>query len=296
MSRALVELQTSIVAEVTYAVLLFLPAAAWLWSLHRKSERDKAQSKLPFTDLQRRPAGESNRRHIEELDERIDPWIIGIAFIPILLAFGLTLQKASLPAFLLYFLFSAGFVAFADRKLRPLIKERAAYRLGFHGERYVAEELNQLMADGFRIFHDVPFDKYNMDHVLVGPNGVFVVETKTKRKRTAQGDDKYKVLFDGTRLNFADGRWDTKALDQARLNAKTLSRWLGSATGVPIAVDAILTIPGWWVERKSRGDVYVVNPKEIRGLVLSLNANPLDNEKIQRASHQLEEKCKLPIE
>jgi Nuclease-related domain len=296
MSRALVDLQSSIVAELTYVVLLFLPAAAWLWSLHRKNERDKAQSKLPFTDLQRRPGGESNRLHIEELDERIDPWIIGIAFIPILLAFGLTLQRASLPTFLLYFLLSAGFVAFADRKLRPLIGERAAYRLGFHGERVVAEELNQLMFDGFHVFHDVPFDKYNMDHVLVGPNGVFVVETKTKRKRTADGKTNYEVVFDGTQLNFPTG-WDTKALDQARLNKKSLSKWLSSATAIPITAEAILTIPGWFVERSvPASDVYVTNPKQIRSFVLNFDEKPLTPAEIQRAVHQLEQKCKLTIE
>ena len=297
MWRQLLELQTSVVAEATYAVLLFLPAGAWLWSLHRKNERDKAQSKLPFTELPRRPAGESNRRRVEELDEQIDPWLIGIAFVPVLLALGFTLQKATLLAVIVCFLISATFVAFVDRKLRPLVKERAAYRLGFHGERYVAEELNQLMSDGFRVFHDVPFDKYNMDHVLVGPNGVFVVETKTKRKQTEHGKDKHMVLFDGARLNFPDGRWDTKALDQARLNKKSLSQWLSSSTADRITAHAILAIPGWFVERSvSTSDVYVANPKQIRSFVLNSDANSLTSAEIQRAVHQLEEKCKIAVE
>ena len=284
------------VAEATYAVLLFLPAGAWLWSLHRKSERDKAESKLPFTDLPRRPAGESNRLRVEELDERIDPWLIGIAFVPVLLALGLTLQKATLPAVIVCFLISATFVAFVDRKLRPLVKERSAYRLGFHGERFVAEELNQLMSEGFRVFHDVPFDTYNIDHVLIGPAGVFVVETKAKRKRTEHGKEKAKVLFDGTRLNFPGGKWNTEALDQARLNAKSASQWLSSATADRITAHAIVAIPGWFVERSALSDVYVTNPKQIRSFVLNSTEDPLTPGEIQRSVHQLEEKCKLAVE
>lgn len=295
MWRALLKLQTSVVAEATYVVLLFLPAGGWLWSLHRKNERDKAQSKLPFTDLPRRPAGESSRLHIEELDERIDPWIIGIAFIPILLAFGLTLQRASLPVFLLYFLLSAGFVAVADRKLRPLIKERAAYRLGFHGERYVAEELNQLMADGFHVFHDVPFDKYNMDHVLVGPSGVFVVETKTKRKPIVGGEKQYRVTFDGENLHFPHGT-DTNAVEQVRRNRETLSQWLSSATGDSLSATGIITVPGWWVELAGNSDIHVYSANKIRYKIVSLNDYPITPAEIQRASHQLEEKCKIAVE
>ena len=275
-------------------LLMCLPVAALIFSLFRELKKDRAASIAPFSEL-RRPAGETNRLRVQEFDEWIDPWFVVLTTIPIILVVVLTLQRPHWAVVILFFLISAVVAAVAHRILSRLIRKRAAYRLGFHGERFVAEELNQLMSDGFRVFHGVPFPKYNMDHVLVGPNGVFVVETKTRRKRTADGKEKHKVLFDGTQLNFPSG-WDTEALDQARRNKKSLSQWLSSATGVPIAAETILTIPGWWVERKGRADVYVVNPKEIRGLVLSLNANPLDKEKIQRISHQLEEKCKLPIE
>jgi hypothetical protein len=55
-----------------------------------------------------------------------------------------------------------------------LIKRRREYRLGFAGERAVAEELNQLMLDGCRVFHDVPMEPYgNIDHVLIAPAGIF---------------------------------------------------------------------------------------------------------------------------
>jgi hypothetical protein len=285
----------TLTAELGYLLLMFLPVAALIFSLFRELNKDRAASTVPFSEL-RRPAGESNRLRVQELDERIDPWLCVLITIPILFALVLTLQKPSWPLVIFCFLLSAIVAAVAHRILRRLIRKRAGYRLGFHGERFVAEELNQLVSDGFRVFHDVPFGKYNIDHVLVGSTGAFVVETKTKRKRTAHGEEKHKVLFDGTRLNFPGGKWDTGALDQARLNAKTLSEWLSSATADHITAHPILTIPGWFVERSARSDVYVTNPKQIRSFVLNSTENPLTAAEIQRASHQLEEKCKLPIE
>jgi hypothetical protein len=285
----------TLIAELGYILLLCLPLGMLILSLTRELRRDRAETVAPFSEL-RRPAGESNRLRVQELDERIDPWLVMLTTIPILFALILTLQKPSLSLVIFCFLLSAIIAAAANQILCPLIRKRAAYRLGFHGERFVAEELNQLMSDGFRVFHDVPFSKYNIDHVLVGPNGVFVIETKTKRKRTAHGEEKHKVLFDGTRLTFPRGKWDTEALDQARLNAKTLSQWLSSATADQITAHAILTIPGWFVERSARSDVYVTNPKQIRSFVLKLTENPLTPAEIQRAVHQLEEKCKLAIE
>jgi hypothetical protein len=285
----------TLTAELGYMLLMFLPVAALMFSLFRELNKDRAASTVPFSEL-RRPAGESNRLRVQELDEWIDPWLVVLTTIPVMLTLVLTLQRPHKVVVILCFLISAVVAAVAHRILRPLIRERAAYRLGFHGERFVAEELNQLMSDGFRVFHDVPFGKYNIDHVLVGPNGVFFIETKTKRKRTAHGEEKHKVLFDGTRLTFPRGKWDTEALDQARLNAKTLSQWLSSATADQITAHAILTIPGWFVERSARSDVYVTNPKQIRSFVLNLTENPLTPAEIQRAVHQLEEKCKLAIE
>lgn len=51
-----------------------------------------------------------------------------------------------------------------------------------------AEEINQLMRQGFTTFHDVPAEPgFNIDHVIVGPTGVFAVETKGGRVRRDTG-------------------------------------------------------------------------------------------------------------
>ena len=58
------------------------------------------------------------------------------------------------------------------------MNERKSYALGLDGELATAEELNQLMLDGCRVFHDVPIRYGNVDHVVVHRSGVYAVNTK----------------------------------------------------------------------------------------------------------------------
>lgn len=223
-------------------------------------------------------------------------WLMGIVAIPVVFALALTLERRmNLVAITLFFLVVAMFAAVAERKIRSLLEKCRCCRLGFEGERYVAEELNQLMADGFRVFHDVPFDTYNIDHVLVGPTGVFVVETKTRRKPVSeQGGKKFNVSFDGKTLHFPNCS-ETDAVEQIVRNKDSLSKWLSSATADRIEAYGILTIPGWWVEENEDTAVLCLNPKRVRGAVLRGKQGTLTPGEIQRASHQLAEKCKLAV-
>jgi hypothetical protein len=56
-----------------------------------------------------------------------------------------------------------------------------AWRTGALGEERTAELLRPLGAQGFRVIHDrlIPGSRANIDHIVVGPPGVFVVETKS---------------------------------------------------------------------------------------------------------------------
>src|SRR6188472_2002795 len=49
---------------------------------------------------------------------------------------------------------------------------------GIRGELMVAELLTELEPQGYRVLHDVETGHGNLDHVVIGPNGVFVLETK----------------------------------------------------------------------------------------------------------------------
>lgn len=49
---------------------------------------------------------------------------------------------------------------------------------GARGEIRVGEELEKLHKDGFHVFHDWYSGRGNVDHFVVGPQGVFAIETK----------------------------------------------------------------------------------------------------------------------
>lgn len=86
--------------------------------------------------------------------------------------------------------------------------------LGLLGEQAVAEVLADAVS--YRAYHDVPGAPYgNIDHVAVGPGGVFAIETKTRRKKTAPpGRKDHVVQCDGKAIQFPWGT-ENKAIVQS---------------------------------------------------------------------------------
>ena len=278
------------------AILCCLPVALVVAVIYRKRKEQREHSRAPFKDLQRRPAGETIRLKLENLDDRINDETMWLVIFPVLLVFGLfTRHPKDWITPVLFFVVSAGAAAFFGVRLFKLLRSRANYRLGFEGERFVGEELSRLMMLGFEIYHDVPFDGFNMDHVLVGPRGVFVVETKTRRKPVNEvGKKEYRVQFDGVLLQWPWGA-DSYGIEQAKNNAKTLAAWLGSAAGENVWVTPILTLPGWLVERKTLNDaIHILNPKEIYQVCAS-QPEKLTEPQIRRICHQLDQKCRVSV-
>jgi hypothetical protein len=75
-------------------------------------------------------------------------------------------------------------------RFRPSPEARA-WRRGAVGERRTARLLGRLERDGWAVLHDlaVPGSRANIDHLLIGPGGVFVVDSKlyTGRLHLAPG-------------------------------------------------------------------------------------------------------------
>jgi hypothetical protein len=68
-----------------------------------------------------------------------------------------------------------------------------AWQIGAEGEVRTARLLETLEADGFRVLHDrkIPGARSaNIDHVVIGPPGIYVVETKSyKGSLQMRGDE-----------------------------------------------------------------------------------------------------------
>jgi len=217
-------------------------------------------------------------------------FLSAVFFAGIFFHIGYDLQKFSwwLPA--IFVVLGLGLVASSISYLMKQGLKYADYNLGFHGERVVGEHLNRLMLDGCEVFHDLEVEaKWNIDHIVVSPRGVFVVETKTRRKPT--GENGHKLIFTGTDLEFPTWK-DQHGLKQAADNARWLANFLTKSTGERVEVTPILTFPGWWVERQGKNTVNVLNPKEIRGVVTDNRLPLLDEGQRKRICFQLEQKCR----
>ncbi len=286
-----------IVLGVFTAVLLFIPTVFVFIKVWRMKRRIRAERAEPFNELPLRPAGESLRLKIEEIGDEQSGLLFGMMLAPIL---GFTVLQALLHgaykaySFPIALLIASLGAFLSARKLIPLTRTLWQYRLGFDGERAVGEELTQLLAEGYRVFHDLPFENFNIDHVIVGPSGVYAVETKTRRKPKEDGKKAgHRVEFDGNFLTFEKLGRDTRAVAQAKANAQALSQWLSGETGERIAVRGIVTIPGWWVDDSTQHPVWVLNPKRIRVFITRPAESALPQKRVNQLVYKLTERCRL---
>jgi hypothetical protein len=62
-------------------------------------------------------------------------------------------------------------------------KRLKSIRQGMHGEVAVGQYLDEQCRErGYKLLHDLKGDGFNVDHILIGPGGIFSIETKTRSK------------------------------------------------------------------------------------------------------------------
>ena len=281
------------------AILIFgiYGVLASVFYLQRKYRKIKGY-RSPFTDNFLRSPGESLNRRIMEISDKMTEHLV-ITFIAPFLFYALYMVslyarnvKYSASANMVFIIGGTGFIAYHLFKLIKLVNLRQSYRLGYEGEIAVGQELNQLMKDGYHVFHDFPAKNFNIDHIVVGSSGIFAVETKARSKMPSNNSKiDFKVSYDGNRLHFPKGT-DIKSIQQAKRQAEWLSRWLRSAVGEAVRVRPVLALPGWYVERTSSNGIAVINPKNFRSIAKPKNGNILSDQMIFRIVHQLEKKCR----
>ena len=73
-------------------------------------------------------------------------------------------------------------LTYVARKLWVKSNDLIKLKLGRDAELAVASELIELQSHGYQVFHDIQADGFNIDHLVVGPNGIFAIETKRRYK------------------------------------------------------------------------------------------------------------------
>lgn len=174
-------------------------------------------------------------------------------------------------------------------------------RLGHTAEIATANELIGLQALGYQVFHDVQADGFNIDHLVVGKNGVFAIETKGRHKRNkdllqtngngpSSGKKGYQVFYKDGRLNFPS--WtETKPIEQAQRQAQWVSQWLTKATGSPVVATPALVFPGWYVTSQSKPPFPILNHKQLVGTIPTLRTPTLTQQQVDTIIYQVAQRC-----
>lgn len=203
--------------------------------------------------------GESLGRQLEEVvrDEVIACVVTSIVLLFIVVLEWLRFLFSVSPHPVSISLVAAAFILHAFIKCRRLLQRGRLLRLGIQGERCVGHSLDRLRADGYEVVHDIPEDGYNIDHVLVGPTGVFAIETKARSKPVGRDAD---IVYDGESIRVDGQLPDRDPIKQATAAADRVRQILRETTGHEVAVRPVVIYPGWYVRlTRRRPRVWVVN-------------------------------------
>lgn len=164
-------------------------------------------------------------------------------------------------------------------------------QLGRDGERLVGEMLEQLREKGYRVFHDIPGPSFNIDHAIVGPAGIFTIETKSRTKPLGGTG---KILYDGKSIQIAGKHGGNRPLRQVRAQARWLTALVNRDSTAKYKVRPILVFPEWYVERigcRTKDDVWVLNPKAL-GKFLDCEPHVLSHSSIDSVAQILALHCR----
>jgi hypothetical protein len=220
--------------------------------------------KSPIKDKPLRHAGQSleeERRSI--LDSKLEPYLIQ-SLVFVVMA-GLEWWREFMdikPHPILFTLAAVIAIAIGAWRIIRLRPRLRALRQGIEGEKAVGQFLERMRATGYQVFHDIVAPGFNVDHVLIGPAGVFTVETKTWSK-PPRGEAR--IIFDGERLLAANRSPDRDPIIQARAQAAWLRNLLAESTGRKFDVLPVVLFPGWFIEQfvDSRRQIWVLEPKAL---------------------------------
>ena len=285
-----------------YAVLAYfvgfmvVVGTIFLWHVWRRKERPPEKFKLL------RGPGETLRRRVQKADDDLVLYVLVGAFGPLLLGFSVLVVAAHLPKALVLggaavaLGVFVGTVILAGLLLFRFLHRRRNDFLGYLGERLVAEFLEPLVSQGYRVFHDVPAEgrqkKFNLDHVAVGPTGIAVIETKARRKKEGrEGFPEHEVTSDGNRLIWPWGEEDLN-IKQVQAETDWLREWISKKTAIRVDPKPIVVIPGWYVKERAIGAVRVTNQKLLASIVAQWRPQPLRPEQVDLICRQLDDRCR----
>ena len=158
--------------------------------------------------------------------------------------------------------------------------------MGLTGEKLVGQYLEKLRRYDCHVFHDIDCCNFNIDHVVVGPQGIFVIETKTFSKPEHGCPT---IEFDGEEILVDTRKPERNPVEQVRALKDWFEQFLFDTTGHRYPVSGIVVVPGWYVIKKASGKNNVVRVFNHKSFLTFVKKQPvvLQNEDISLVSSRI---------
>jgi len=157
-------------------------------------------------------------------------------------------------------------------------KKLKALRQGRDGEIIVGQYIERLRETGAKIFHDIPGDNFNLDHVVIDKSGIYVIETKTFSK-PEKGEAN--ITYDGEKILVDGKELDRNPIIQVKAACSWLKDLLKKSTNKDCEPRPVIIFPGWFVQltaEAKNSDVWVLNPKALPAFISNSKPKIKDDE------------------
>lgn len=123
----------------------------------------------------------------------------------------------------------------------------------------MAHLLSATAEQGFTVHHDTPIGKQAfIPHLIVGPAGVFLVNLLIHgRPFFSQQGESIRAKYINQRFIFPNGQ-NKKIIKATEYMAINLQVRLSKLVGKKVPVKAILTLPGWYLEKKEKAPIIIL--------------------------------------
>lgn len=185
------------------------------------------------------------------------------------------------PIIILIFISSVGLATESKRK-------RSSWGKGARGERIVASVLNDL-PQNFYVFNDLklPIQKGNIDHVILGPTGIFTIETKNYSDSfTIDGDKWFRNGPKSRYIHYDPGK-QAKEASVKLMNYLSQSGLRGVKWVKPIVV--LIKEDGYKIKKPSK-DYVVLSPSKVVKYITGQKST-IDNKKVLEFSLIIKSYC-----
>jgi len=291
----------SLYAMIIVLSLSFLPVAIAIGAITFIKKMQKKDKASPLNSDLLRPYGYTLQEKIHSLKFDLfgkitEILLIGLMF-PLMLLIQAFFFHVNVSVSTLSIFGGIALIAFCIEiwQILKIVKALEHNRLGYSCEMAVGQELENLIRPvnhPYRLYHDIPFENYNIDHLVISTNGVFVVETKGRSKKIRDGSKQYRVTVENDSLIFPT-HTEKEPIEQVRRNVQSVKKWLESATGLEIPVAGILILPGWFIELKQKAvNPYILNAAALPKVFPKLFAGTLELSQVTAIAYQVEQRVR----